>query len=302
MPRDMMFPLGAPEVRDGAITVDLMLNEPTRIDNYISRLVEKNLLSALIFNNVTADGGALLFDQLTENMSTATNGPGVIAPGGEFPVLWTPDGEPMVETVKKTGGKVGLTDEAVKRNDLAQMQRKLRQIANTMVVDLDRRGIGALNAAVDKVPSALKVTSSGWGAATNVAASAKTAKTAEGAVLADIATARNLVEKTELGYVLDLLILHPDDALNLSLLLGVTEWEGVLGTLGLTPHVTTAAEVGKPLLIASRMVGSMGVESPISTESWREEKVQTHWTQTWATVAFGVTDPLAMVRIEGAEA
>ena len=44
MARDPMFPLGAPEVRDGAITIDMMLNEPTRIDNYAARLVERDLL------------------------------------------------------------------------------------------------------------------------------------------------------------------------------------------------------------------------------------------------------------------
>ena len=55
-------------------------------------------------------------------------------------------------------------------------------------------------------------------------------------------------------------------------------------------------------MLQSGMVGVMGVESPISTETWRDASTQTTWSQTWATVAFGVTDPLAMVKLNGLSA
>ena len=59
MARDPMFPLSGPNVENGAITIDMMLNEPTRIDNYAAQLVERDLLSKVIFGNVTTTGGAI---------------------------------------------------------------------------------------------------------------------------------------------------------------------------------------------------------------------------------------------------
>ena len=298
MARDPMFPLGAPEVRDGAITIDRMLNEPTRIDNYAARLVERDLLTQTIFGNVTTSGGALLFDQLVKNEPTATDKPGVIAPGAEFPVLHTPDGEPVVVRVQKTGGKFGITDEARVRNDAMLLQRKVSQVANTMVKDLDERGIKALSDALEALDDkALTVASGGWAAAAGVQASAKTAKTGEGELINNLLDAQLKIQETELGYNPDVLVLNPTDAKNLKLIFGVANYQEMLSTFGLTLHTTTAQPAGEGLVLQSGMVGVMGVESPISTETWRDASTQTTWSQTWATVAFGVTDPMAMVKL-----
>lgn len=294
-----VFPLSAPSISDGAITVDLMLKEPTRIDNYISQLVEKNLLSTLFYNSVSAEGGALMFDQMTENVAHADNEPGVVSPGGEFPILWTSDAEPKLVTVQKTGGKFPVTDEAIRRNDQAGLQRKIRQVANTMVRDLDRRGMAAMHSAMEQIPDTLAVESGNWQSELTTTKANTTAQSGSGVVTADLARATNLVENTDLGYVLDTIVLHPDDALNLKLLLGSNEWTQVLGGQGLTPHVTTAAMKGSPILLAAHQIGSMGVETPISTEAWRDPETQKMWSQTWASVAFGITDPFAMVVLDG---
>lgn len=302
MARDPMFPLSGPNVENGAITIDMMLNEPTRIDNYAAHLVERDLLSKVIFGNVTTTGGALLFDQLVKNTPTATDKPGVVAPGSEFPVLHTPDGEPVVARVQKTGGKFGVTDEARIRNDAMLLQRKISQVSNTMVKDLDERGISALTEAIDKIDGTLSVTSGGWDKAAEVAATAKTAKTGEGEVISNLLDAQLAIEQTDLGYNADTLVLNPVDAKNLKLLLGVANYQEMLGTFGLTLHSTNAMKKGEGLVLQSGMVGVMGVESPISTETWRDAATQTTWSQTWATVAFGVTDPLAMVKLNGLSA
>lgn len=302
MARDPMFPLSGPNVENGAITIDMMLNEPTRIDNYAAQLVERDLLSKVIFGNVTTTGGALLFDQLVKNTPTATDKPGIVAPGAEFPVLHTPDGEPVVARVQKTGGKFGVTDEARIRNDAMLLQRKISQVSNTMVKDLDERGISALTEAIDKIDGTLSVASGGWDKAAEVAATAKTAKTGEGEVISNLLDAQLAIEQTDLGYTADTLVLNPVDAKNLKLLLGVGNYQEMLGTFGLNLHSTNAMKKGEGLVLQAGMVGVMGVESPISTETWRDASTQTTWSQTWATVAFGVTDPLAMVKLNGLSA
>lgn len=302
MARDPMFPLSGPNVENGAITIDMMLNEPTRIDNYAAHLVERDLLSKVIFGNVTTTGGALLFDQLVKNTPTATDKPGIVAPGSEFPVLHTPDGEPIITRVQKTGGKFGVTDEARIRNDAMLLQRKISQVSNTMVKDLDGRGISALTEAIDNIDGTLSVTSGGWDKAAEVAATAKTAKTGEGEVISNLLDAQLAIEQTDLGYSADTLVLNPVDAKNLKLLLGFANYQEMLATFGLTLHSTNAMKKGEGLVLQSGMVGVMGVESPISTETWRDASTQTTWSQTWATVAFGVTDPLAMVKLNGLSA
>lgn len=302
MARDPMFPLSGPNVENGAITIDMMLNEPTRIDNYAAQLVERDLLSKVIFGNVTTTGGALLFDQLVKNTPTATDKPGIVAPGSEFPVLHTPDGEPVVARVQKTGGKFGVTDEARIRNDAMLLQRKISQVSNTMVKDLDERGISALTEAIDKIDGTLSVASGGWDKAAEVAATAKTAKTGEGEVISNLLDAQLAIEQTDLGYSADTLVLNPVDAKNLKLLLGFANYQEMLSTFGLTLHSTNAMKKGEGLVLQAGMVGVMGVESPISTETWRDASTQTTWSQTWATVAFGVTDPLAMVKLNGLSA
>ncbi|MDO4928958.1 MAG: hypothetical protein Q3976_07870 [Corynebacterium sp.] len=299
MSRDPMFPLATAQVNDGAITIDMMLNEPTRIDRYVGTLVERDLLAKHIFGNVTTSGGALLFDQLTSNEALAANKPGIVAPGAEFPVLHTTTEDPVIAKVQKTGGKFGVTDEAKIRNDSMLLQRKTAQVANTMVQDLDRRGVEALRAASATVSGALTVTSNGWAAATGVKAAEKAAKTAEGELLANLLDAQEAIESKSLGYKPDTLVLSPKDTKNLKLLLGVANYAEVLSSFGLTLYTTTAVEDGEGYVLQAGAVGVMGVESPISTETWRDASIQTTWVQTWATVAFGVTDPFAMVKLTG---
>lgn len=303
---DSMFPLAAPTVQDGAITVDLMLKEPTRIEKYVSALLEKNLLATTIFGTARTESGAVIFDQVTENRAFADQPTGVVTPGAEFPVMTTSEGEPKVLRVQKTGGKVKITDEAVKTNDLRLMQRLLARVGNTMRRDLDIRGVDAMEAAFTEIPDMLTVESKGWAAAAAVTASAKTAATGASQVIADILAAQEKVEDTDLGYVLDTLVLNPKDATHFKLLFtgadGSAQYNNVLSENGLNLKVSKAVKAGEGFLLQAGGFGFMGVRDPISTETWREPKIQSSWTQTWVEAAFAVTDPYAMVKLTNLDA
>ena len=43
----------------------------------------------------------------------------------------------------------------------------------------------------------------------------------------------------------------------------------------------------------------MGVEDPISTDNEYVKATQQTWFYTWASMAFGLTDPFAVVKITG---
>lgn len=294
------YPLDAIEVVDGAITVDLMLNEPQRITRYVSDLAAKQLFAGEIFTADRAVGGAIIFDQLTKN-DIQLGGAAEISAGGEFPILSAEGDEPQVARVKKTGGKVKVTDEARKRNNQALLQRELRKLTNTIVVDLDSTALTVLDDAHAALGSdALKVESGGWETAGKTTSANKTAANS---VRADILRAKAAGSATELGYVYNQLILHDEDWLNLQIALeSDANVQAFLASNGLTVISSPRATKGTPKLVAGQTVGVMGIEDPLSTETYDDRKIQSTWTQSWVTAAFAVTDPLAIVEIENASA
>ncbi|MCQ4611885.1 major capsid protein [Corynebacterium sp. CCUG 51687] len=299
---DFTFPLAPASVtEDGAITTSMFVNEPTRLSNYVAALTQANLVTQHLFDSVTATGGALMYDRIEVNRAEASQKPGVIAPGAEFPAISTAQGTPMIDPVVKTGGYYDLTREAEKRNDVALIRRGAVQVANTMVKDIDGRGFAVLSDVLNSTDGALKLESSGWAAAGKVQASAKTALTGEGKLIDDLEEARLLIEETDLGYVPDTLVLKRRDAKHLRTILGVNKWKDILDTLGFTLMVTGSDQLqnGEGFVLQARAVGSMGVEDPISTDSEYIKSRQTTRFYTWASMAFGVTDPFAAVKLTG---
>lgn len=299
---DFTFPLSPVRVNDeGNITASMFVKEPTRLSNYIAQLTQANLVSQFLFTSTAANGGAIMYDRLEANMATAAEKPGVIAPGAEFPAFSTAQGKPVVDQVVKTGGHYDLTREAEKRNDPIILQRGAARVANTMVKDIDNRAVAVIDDVLSNLDGALKLESSGWAAAGKVTASNKTALTGEGKLIDDIEEAKLKIEETNLGYSPDTLMLKPRDAKNLRTILGVKNWRDVLGTLGVELLISNADSLGEGegLLLQRGAIGVMGVEDPISTDNEYIKGRQLTRFYTWASMAFGVTDPFSAVKISG---
>ena len=299
---DFTFPLSPAAVNaDGTVTTSMFVKEPTRLSNYVADLVQADLVSAQLFTSVAATGGAIMYDRLEINSATADQKPGVIAPGAEFPVIGTSNGKPIVDPVVKTGGKYELTREAEKRNDPILLQRGARRVANTMVQDIDDRAFAVIDNVLTNYEGALTQESSGWVAASKVTASNKTAVTGEGTIISDLVDAMTKIKTTNLGYNADTLVLGYQDSATLIKVLGLKEWQSILGSLGLTLVQTGAKSLaaGTGLLLERGTIGVMGVEDPISTDNEYIKSRQVTEFYTWATMAFGVTDPLSAVKLVG---
>lgn len=281
------------------LDTSIFVAEPVRITNYISDLISATMQSQKIFTPVGTTGGAFIFNQATTGAKASE--PGLVSPGGEFPVANLDLGEDVTVRVQKAGEKFFVTDEALKRNDASVFQRGSRLVANAMVDSIDAAGFKAVKDALDKLgKDALTVTSTGWTAALDTQASAKTAKTGEGAVLDNLIDATALLESDGRSYMADTLVYSARDEANLKKLFGVNEYKAVLESLGFSNVIKlNNLPEGTAYVLQSGVVGVMGVESPISTEQWREHATQREWFQTWATLGFGVTDPQAIVKIEG---
>lgn len=301
--RSAEFPLDSSfQLDNGGITVDLMLNEPTRITRYVNEVVNANLLSPRLFSTQTVTGGILIYNQILgkinqDETSYRTN---VREPGAEFAEIDQTQISEQFTRVRQIGGQVSITDEAVRRNDTAFLQQQLKRLANRIVTDVDADAIAAFNAALDKLPedvkTALTVTSGGWATVTTTKAADKVPAAS---IEADLEKLRLRTNEIDLGYNYSTLLVNPKDEFNLRLALGPSNVQSVFSAYGYTVEANTLAPEGEAWLLAPGQVGVMGVEEPINTKVWYEDKTRTSHTQTSTTQCHAITDPMAMLKLTG---
>ena len=82
------YPLALPTVSGSTISVDLMLQQPTRITRYLSDLTLRGYWADKVFTpNGGVSGGAILYTQLLENTLFVQAGRDVqnVEPGSRIP-------------------------------------------------------------------------------------------------------------------------------------------------------------------------------------------------------------------------
>ena len=290
------YPLGAPTISGNSITVDLMLKEPTRINQYISDIALKKYFADRIFRTgggVT--GGALLYSQLTANDLFATRGVQEVAPGAEFPEVSFDRPAPKVATVKKIGGKFRVTDEARDRNDLSSIETEGRKLGNTITRELHQRAIAELEASITAIGSDVQMTGVSWADAAGLTLTT-TANSAQPA--ADFAKAQLKAETFELGGTFDLWIVNPQEMSNFQITYG-DRWRDVLTNNGVDMIASNVVTAGSAYVVEERMVGEFRTEQPLNTVTWRDESTESTWTQTSILPVFAVTNPYSILKVTG---
>src|SRR6188768_3221918 len=142
-------PLASPTVVGNTITVDMMLQNPTRVTALLADLTLQKFLINYIFDSAGGvEGGAVIYDQPTVNELYPERDVQQVAVGAEFPIITADRRAPKVALVEKWGGKVWIPDEAVARNQSGVYMRELRKLANAMVRKLNTRAIAILEAAI----------------------------------------------------------------------------------------------------------------------------------------------------------
>src|SRR5690349_20859445 len=105
------FPLGAPTLNGQQLTVDMALNQPTRITRRIADLTLQRFIPTRIFaQGGTVSGGAVVYDQATLNELYLDRDVENRAPGQEYPVVTSSRQAPGVAKVEDWGGKFDITD------------------------------------------------------------------------------------------------------------------------------------------------------------------------------------------------
>lgn len=293
------YPLSAPSASGNNITVDLMLNQPTRITTYLSDLTLRGFWADKVFTpggGVT--GGAILYTQLTENQlfTSASRDVQNVEPGAEFPLVTFDRPTPLVKPVEKFGGKFFVTDEARDRNDPMMLQQGAQRLANTINRRIHTNAVNEIDAQITTLGgSAQTATGNDWSAVVTGGASQSNA-TAWPA--ADFAKVQLLADQKELGVVFDTWILNPVNANEFRITYG-SEWRSVLDDAGISFVVSNRVTAGTAYAIASGQVGQMRLEKPLSTETWREQATQRTWVQSDVRPVFVITNPYGIARVTG---
>lgn len=292
---DAAYPFAAPVVSGSNITVDLMLQQPTRITRYLADMSLKNYFTPLVFPTTgSVTGGAVIYDQITLNDAFGTRDVQDVGPGDEFPIITAGDPTPKVAVPVKFGGKFFVTDEARDRNDPGTIQREGRKLLNMIVRRSDARTVALLDASIAATPGQV-VTGNNWNTVVTAGVSASSAAAWP---IADFAKAQLVADIAELGYEYKLWLVNPAQKAQFDLVYG-TGARDVLASHGVTMVASNRVPAGTAYAVADGGAGETRLEKPLSTETWREPETQRTWVQSDIRPVSFMTDPFAVVKVQG---
>jgi hypothetical protein len=293
-------PLLAPTITGTDITVDMMLQQPTRVTTFLMDItLQRFILDRLFTSAGGVSGGAVVFDILQGNdlyLNREIGGP--IRPGTEFPVVSSPRRAPSVAEVEKYGGKYWFSDEARDRNDLTAFRNENVRLGNTIVKKLNTRAIEILEAAIAANGGQSTFVGHDWSAAVppGIGNLSTLPAVAPGA---DFANAQLLADVQELGISYNVFLCNPVNLNELRLF-----YQGSLNQMladnGFDEvYATNRITVGSGYFVASGQIGEMRIEQPLGTESWREQPTQRTWVQSSVRPLMFVNNPFAVMKVTG---
>lgn len=304
------YPLTQPVISGTTITVDELLNDPTRITRDIAELAQQRFYMDRIFDvGGGVSGGAVLFERpnTISNDLYGDREPKEVAPGEEFPLQTFSRGVPLLARPRKIGNKWFVTKEAAKRNDSSGLRRNMIQTANTIRRRIENMGLAEL-AAVVTAESRFR-TGTDWSA---YAGTALDTRTGTSGPVADVMAALAQGDTEERGVEYDSMLLHPTNAMEAKQAFpGMTlrqifsqaddpeEQGGSIRNI----FVTSRATLGTATLFESGRVGEWRNEFPLEEETEWEGVAsggrQRWWYQWSISPLFVVTDQFAVLEIRG---
>jgi|SRR5215207_5681697 len=293
------YPLGNPTISGTSISVDMMLQQPTRITRYLSDLSMRGFWADQVFTpGGGLTGGAILYTQLTTNdlFVSADRDVQNVEPGAEFPIVTFDRPVPLVKPVEKFGGKFFVTDESRDRDDPLMLQQGSQRLANTINRRIHTNAVTEIDAQITALGgSAQTATGNDWSA---VVTGGSSQTNATGWPAADFNKVQLLADTKELGVQFDTWILNPVNANEFKIAYG-NEWRSVLDDSGINFVVTNRVAAGTAYVIERGQVGQMRVEKALSTETWREAETQRTWVQSDVRPVFVITNPYGIAKVTG---
>lgn len=290
---EQMYPPVAPSVGNGAITIDLFLRTPSRVQRVMADLTSQRFIADTLYSAGDAQGGAVVYDRVSEQDLFTDRDIEEIAPGAEFPNVGGADTEPLVAKVAKRGGQVQISYEAVRRNNRDVVQRALTKLRNTIVKRHDAIAVNAVLNDADVLT----------GSATNPW------NTTSADPFADIVAAVSEIEQQDLGYSANLGLINPQERLSLLSNKAIRDalprenvqvnplLSGQLAGLAGIPNwiVSNRVPAGTVIIANGGVVGSMRDEMPLYTRVIDKQETETWIVQAARVSVPVITDPKAAI-------
>lgn len=271
-------PLGGATVSGTTITVDSLVNPPTKIPAIVRTLVAGNrgYFAERIFATpgFTVQGGAVVYEitDPSDLFLPADQSLAPRAPGAEAPRLGAVRGEPKVARPESWSGSIEVADEARIRNNVLAVTNQFTRAANTLANNIQTTAITALQTFIEANSRTLE-SKTDWDTepAKEGLMNADPAKLP----LADFARVQEKFTEDKAGVLPDTMIIHPYDWANLTILYstfggGVA---AILDQFGITNvDVSVLATKGAPIFVKAGQVGTMLFEKPLTQEKIREGK------------------------------
>lgn len=296
-PNPVAHPLAAPTISGDTITVDTMLQQPTRITNFLQDItLQRFILDRLFSSEGGVTGGAVVYDLLTENELYADRDVEPVAPGGEFPIVTSSRRAPKVAAVEKFGGKYFFTDEARDRNDQSAFRNENIKLGNTIVRKLNARAVETLDAAITANGGLSEFNGNDWSAAIPNGSNPSAPAVTPGA---DLAKAQLLADQRELGIRYNIALMNPVQLNEMRLFYGGNLAQMLEDNGYDEAYASNRITVGTVYYVAEGQLGEMRLEQPLTTETWREQKTERTWVQSSVRPVMFVNNPFAVVRSTG---
>lgn len=283
----------------GDITVPMLLNNPTRINRDVAAVATANYWADRVLpNGGSVSGGGVIFDIAQPGDSYSAREPEPIAPGGEFPILNAAEAIPATAKVSKWGGKIKVTDEKRDRNDMRYVQREQTRMANSLVRQLHRNAVAAIDAAV----TAYSRTDTWTTAFASLAVVGDTQTAAASRPAADVLGAQATADQNNHEVTFDTLLMSVLDYASLaavSAVIGVPVDRIVFPEGNGKVISTNLIAQGTSYLIASNEAGETRWEKPLGTVTFREEEIETTWIQSSVRAVHFVDNPYAILKFTG---
>lgn len=290
-------PLSAPTVSGNLITVDTMLQQPTRITAFLQDItLQRFLLDRLFSSDGGVTGGAVIYDLLTENELYLDRDVQPVAPGSEFPIVTSSRRAPKVAEVEKFGGKFFFTDEARDRNDQSAFRNENIKLGNTIVRKLNARAVETLSDAIDANGGLSEFVGNDWSAAIPGGSNPTIPSGTPGA---DFSRAQLLADQRELGVTYNVALVSPVQLNELRLFYGGNLQQMLTDNGYDEVYASNRVPTGTAYFVAEGQLGEMRLEQPLATETWREQGTQRTWVQASARPVMFVNNPFAVVRATG---
>jgi hypothetical protein len=289
-------PLGAPTISGTQFTIDLALQNPTRvITPMVLDLTRQRFFVDRIFASAGGvTGGAVIYDVVVYPDLYADRDVQRVEPGTEFPEIAFSRRAPTAAVVEKWGGKFRFVDEARDRNNLTEFTRAMRQLSNTIVRKINQRGVQIVEAFV--TANSRTITGVSWGSVNTTYAGGSNWPLFPAR---DFAKADLIAEQEEMDMDYNLWIMNPNEMFNLEGIYG-DKLGALLDSYDISIFVTNRVAAGTAYAVAEGQVGEMRVEAPLTTETWRDPngKQQT-WVQSSVRPLMYANNAFAILKFQG---